>query len=260
VRQFVRTLDAAAGIHSIDQDSINKWLIRFDSRKGTLNLKKNALRSFLNYLKAEHKFMKEIRITTKQLPRPEPQFLTITEQEKLLRYARSKGIYSKYHVIIRLMLYSGMRISEVLGLRFADVDGDRVILRETKHGSVRRKLLKKEIAVMLDTFLHARRTKSPFDTFPHDNDDYVFMSQYMGRYKSLSPEILNKVLKRFAREAGITKRISCHTLRHSFSVRFLSRGGSLRGLQQYLGHRDIKTTAVYLHCTDDDLKKELERL
>lgn len=260
INQFVESYKDVSSTNAIDQKSVNKWLMQFDSRKGTLNLKKNALRSFLRFLKAERGFKKEIRIVVKDLPRPEPQFLTVQEQERLLQFVKGKGETSPHYVMIKLMIYSGMRISEVIGLRFADVEDDTVTLRQTKHGGVRRKHLKNEIARMLKVYINARRSKYPLNEMPSSSEDFLFMTKYAGKYKPYTRQGVNKVIKSYARSIGITKRISCHTLRHSFSVRFLKRGGSLIGLKNYLGHKDIKTTSIYLHCSADELKADLERL
>jgi site-specific recombinase XerD len=194
------------------------------------------------------------------LQRPEPAYLTISEQERLLQYARGLGETSQHFIMLKLMLYSGLRISEVLSLKFSDVEGSTLTLRQTKHGNIRRKHLKNDIARMLKVYINARRCKYPLNEMPSGTEDYLFMVKYGGTYKPFTRQGVNKLLKKFARSVGITKKVSNHIMRHSFSVRFLNRGGSLRGLQTYLGHRDIKTTAIYTHISDEQLKEELERL
>lgn len=260
VEQFVKFHKNANKVNDITQESVNKWLLRFNPRKATLNLKKNALRKFLDFLQAEYGFKRQIKIVIKDLPRPEPSYLSVQEQDRLLQYTKGLGETSQYFVMLKLMLYSGLRIGEVTNLKFSDFEGDTLILRETKHGNRRRKHLKNEIAKMLKQYILARRNKYPLNKYPSGSEDYLFMSKYGGVYKPYSRISINQRLKILAKAVGITKRISPHTLRHSFAVRFLNRGGSLIGLKNYLGHRDVKTTAIYTHISDEQLKEELERL
>jgi integrase/recombinase XerD len=260
ILQFTDFHKDAISTNSITQNSVNQWLSKFNPRRGTLNLKKVALRQFLGYIKSDYGFKKEIRIVIKDLQRPEPAYLTIPEQERLLQYVKGLGEVSQHFVMLKLMLYSGLRISEVLSLKFSDVEGSTLTLRQTKHGNTRRKHLKNEIARMLKIYVNARRSKYPLNEMPSGSEDYLFLVRYAGKFKSFTRQGVNKVLKQFAKSVGITKKVSPHILRHSFSVRFLNRVGSLRGLQTYLGHRDIKTTAIYTHVSDEQLKEELERL
>ena len=260
VKQFTDFHKDATSTNSITQNSVNQWLSQFNPRKGTLNLKKNVLRSFLGFIKTEYGLKKEIKVVIKDLPRPEPAYLTIPEQERLLQFVKGLGETSQFYVMLKLMLYSGLRISEVTGLKFSDIEGSTLTLRQSKHGSVKRKHLKNEIARMLKVYINARRSKYPLNELPSGSEDFLFVTRYAGSFKSYTRQGINKVLKQFAKNVGITKKVSPHILRHSFSVRFLNRGGSLRGLQTYLGHKDIKTTAIYTHVSDEQLKEELERL
>lgn len=163
IRQFTDYHKDATSTNSITQKSVNQWLSQFNPRRGTLNLKKNALRSFLGYVKVEYGFKRDVRITIKDLQRPEPAFLTIQEQERLLQYVKGLGEVSQYYVMLKLMLYSGLRISEVLSLKFSDIEGSTLTLRQTKHGNTRRKHLKNEIARMLKVYSNARRCKYPLN-------------------------------------------------------------------------------------------------
>lgn len=260
VRQFLEEHKDADSVNAINQTAVNKWFAGFNPRKSTLNLKKIALNRFIGYLKSEYRFKNSIRIAVKSLPRIEPAFLTVGEQERLLRYVKGFGEVSQYHVMLRLMLFTGLRVSEIIGLKFVDVEEQTLVLRQTKHGNTRRKHLKAEIARMMKSFIIARRQKYPLNQAPAGSEDYLFQSSYAGQFKPFTRQAINKIIKRLAKQVGISKRISPHSLRHSFSVRFLSRGGSLMGLKNYLGHKHISTTEIYTHISDEQLKEELERL
>lgn len=258
--QFTKFHGNVNNVNDITQESVNNWLMKFNPRKATLNLKKNALKKFLGFLKSEYGLKKEIKINIKDLPRQEPGFLTIQEQDRLLQFVKGLGEYSQRYVMIKLMLFTGLRISEVTNLRFADVEGNTLILRQTKNGNIKRKHLKNDIASMLMQYVLARRNKYPLNEKPSGCEDFIFMSKYGGEYRPFTRQAVNQVIKKLARQVGITKKVSPHMLRHSFSVRFLNCGGSLLGLKNYLGHRNIQTTEIYLHISDEQLKEELERL
>jgi integrase/recombinase XerD len=260
VRQFLDEYKDANSVNTITQTVVNKWFSGFNPRKSTLNLKKIALNKFIIYLKEEYHFKNDIRISVKSLERPEPAFLTVGEQDRLLRYVKGFGEVSQYHVMLKLMLFTGLRVSEIIGLKFSDCEESTLVLRQTKHGNTRRKHLKTEIARMLKAYVIARRQKYPLNEAPAGSEDYLFQSRYGGQFKPFTRQAINKIIKRLAKQVGISKRISPHSLRHSFSVRFLSKGGSLLGLKNYLGHKHISTTEIYSHISDQQLHEELERL
>lgn len=260
VKQFVACHKDIDKVNDISQQSVNKFFLSFNPRRGTLNLKKNAIRKWISFLKTEYSFKKDIRIPIKDLPRPEPQYLTVEEQTKLLQYLKGKGDTFPHYVMLKLMLFTGLRISELTNLRFSDVENTGLVLRQTKHGSVKRKRLKNEINTMLKQFINARRNKSPLNEAPSGSEDYLFMSRYDGKYKPYSRQAVNQIVKKYVREIGITKKVSCHTLRHSFSVRFLKHGGTLLGLKIYLGHKSLTTTEIYSHISNTELEEQLERL
>jgi site-specific recombinase XerD len=260
VRQFTEHHSDAVSVNAISQKSVNEWLTGFNSRTGTMNLKKNAVRKFLGFLKSEYKFRKEIKVAVRNLPRPEPSYLTVEEGARLLRYAKGYGELSSYHVLIKIFLYTGIRVSSLIGLKFKDIEGSTMTLRETKSGNTKRKHLNTEVARLLKAYVTARRQKYPLNEAPAGSEDNLFLTRYAGQFKPYSRQGLNKIIKKIAKAVGITKRISPHTLRHSFSVKFLSRNGSLLGLKHYLDHKSISTTEIYTHINDEQLKEELERL
>jgi integrase/recombinase XerC len=258
-RQFSEYNKDIQNINQISQDCANKMFMKYNPRKASMNLKKTAVRQFLLYLTQAYGLKKQIVIKVKTLPRKEPQFLSLQEQDKLIQFARGLGEYSPYFIMIKLLIFSGLRVGELTNLRFSDVTTNGLILREVKHGSTRRKRLKGEIMRMLYGFIKARQ-KYSLNKYPSASEDYLFGSIYRGIYKSFSRQGIDRIVKRFCKKIGITKHVSPHCLRHSYSYRFLSKGGSILGLQKSLGHRNLASTQVYSHITDEDLQTELERL
>jgi integrase/recombinase XerD len=258
-KQFSEYHKDIQNMNQITQDNTNKMFMNYSPRKATMNLKKTAVRQFLHYLSQEYGLKKQIVIKVKTLPRKEPQYLSLQEQDKLLQFARGLGEYSPYHIILKLLVYSGLRVGELINLRCSDISASGLLLREVKHGTTRRKRLKGEIMRMLNGFLKAR-LKYPLNKYPSGSEDFLFGSLYKGAYKPFTRQGIDHIVKRFCKKIGITKRVSPHCLRHSYSYRFLSKGGSILGLQKSLGHINLSTTQIYSHISDLELQEMEERL
>lgn len=256
-KQFARQHKGISKLNDITQKSVDKFLGQFDCRKGTLPLKQIGTRRFLDYIRNEYKFTNVIKIKVKNVIRQESECMSVDEQDKFLRYLRGFGETHIYYILFKLLMLSGLRISELLMLRWSDITSTGLILRQSKHGGVRRKQLKQELLRMLKVYLNARRCKSEI---PYLSDGYIFVTKNKGLYRPYTRQGVNLLLKRLIKQIGINKKISPHSLRHGFSLRFLNSGGSLLGLQKILSHQDLKTTAYYLHLADNQIAEELEAL
>jgi integrase/recombinase XerD len=244
----------------LSQKSVDGFFSDFSGKVQTQNQKKNAIRKFLSYLGAAGVHKSKIQIKTKDVRRPDPEYLTIQEQDKLLQYVKGLGEHSLPYVIIRILLFTGLRIGELINLKFSDVHENAITLRTTKSRSTRRKRLKRDIGAMLKSFMKARREKWPLNNAPAGSNDYLFMSRHAGEYKPYTKQGITYIVKKYCREIGITKKISPHVFRHSFAFRYLTIGGSLKGLQHQLNHAGPESTAVYLHIADEQEQEDLEKL
>ena len=178
-----------------------------------------------------------------------------------------------------LMYGSGLRVSECVALRVKDVDFDRlaVIVRDGKGGKDRRAPLGKRDAVELRRHLTGVRQQFDDDMrrdvrttmpdgalsrkYPNADRDwrwrYVFPSVRtvvdaagVRRRHHLDATVLQRAVPAAALRAGLTKRVSCHTLRHSFATHLLEQGVDIRRLQEVMGHTDVRTTQRYTHVVD----------
>ena len=179
-----------------------------------------------------------------------PQVLRPEEVEKLLRSPnlRTKlGIRDK--AALELMYATGMRVSEIAGLKLNDLNLDMRFVKCTGKGQ-------KERIIPLGTYAVCALTKYIDKARPgllkQKEELHLFLSR-LGR--KISRQTFWKAVKAYAKKSRIKKEITPHTLRHSFATHLLERGADLRTLQEMLGHSDISTTQIYTHIDKERLKQ-----
>jgi len=146
----------------------------------------------------------------------------------------------KHRNMLMLLYYAGMRLGEAVGVRWEDVDFERELLH-VKHAKGGKERV---------VFLHPKLKEAlkPRD----DQTGLVFMSQ---RGRKYSKRTVENIVGNAAAKAGIAKNVTPHTLRHSFATHLLEGGADIRYIQHLLGHKDLKTTQVYTHVANKDIKK-----
>lgn len=169
-----------------------------------------------------------------------PQTLpVILSQEEVLRIFESIRSV-KYKAIITTAYAAGLRVSEVCGLRLADIDSQRmrIHVRAGKGKKDRYVMLGESLLALLRQYYKAARPQG----------EYLFPGQKP--HRPLCTTSVIRVLRRVIRETGLTKRVTMHTLRHCFATHLLEAGTDIRILQVLLGHSSISTTLRYTHITD----------
>jgi integrase/recombinase XerD len=161
----------------------------------------------------------------------------VLSQEELRRFF--EVIRNPKHKAMFMTLYgAGLRVSELVGLRIEDVDSSRMLLR-IRQGKGQKdryaKLSAHLLCVLRDYFRLERPTPWLFPGQPTD--------------KSMNRLTVNAIAGQICRRAGINKKVSAHTFRHSYATHMLDAGADLRTIQVLLGHRNIKTTAIYMHVS-----------
>ncbi len=210
-----------------------------------------AMKMFYRYLSGEALIDSDptAAMDSPRLWRILPDMLSAEEVAALLNvYSPRAGdaLTLRNRAMLELMYASGLRVSELTGLKLADVDFERGIIRVWGKGSKERIVpaAARTLNLLNRYITSARRElveKSPL--IP-----YLFVSR---TGKKLNRERIWAIIKEAALNAGIDKEIHPHTLRHSFATHLLENGADLRVIQEMLGHADIATTEIYTHVSKE---------
>lgn len=174
-----------------------------------------------------------------------PEFLRPNEASALAGAATSR----RDRLLILCGLYLGLRVSEIVKLRAEDVDldGRIVFVREGKGKKDRYVAMPESLTGPLSEWIHGRVSGWLFPSPANPNEHLTTRSvQYM--------------IARVKSKAGVVRRTTPHTLRHSYATNLLRSGADIREVQQLLGHSNIQTTSRYLHCDPSRLKEAVDRL
>jgi integrase/recombinase XerD len=259
VRFAVYTRQAGKTFGSVDAGDVSGWLVSLSKAGISARAqarKLSALRGFYKFLLSEKHVGADptALVPGPKLPRKLPHVLSLPEVETLLQAPdRSTARGGRDFAMIQLVYASGLRVSELVGLKLSDVDLDQSYVSVLGKGSKRRLVPFGDVArEALVVYLRevrprwAGRAESP----------HLFLTE---RGTCMTRQGFWKLLGRYARSAGIEKTISPHKLRHSFATHLLERGADLRSVQTMLGHADIATTQVYTHVTAEHLRSSHER-
>jgi integrase/recombinase XerD len=179
-----------------------------------------------------------------------PEFLSVGEVDRLLRQpdvSATLGLRDK--AMIELLYSTGLRVSELCGLKAADIQLEAGCLRCIGKGDKERLVPVGRAA--LDLVLQYMK-KSRMEILGEKTSPYLFPSR-TGR--AISRIAFWKILGAYGRKAGLRKPLTPHMLRHSFATHLLDRGADLRSVQMMLGHADIATTQIYTHVVEERLKQ-----
>jgi integrase/recombinase XerD len=179
-----------------------------------------------------------------------PDHLTIQEVDELFLAIDEDNIYELRDKCIFELLYSaGLRISEACNLRMTDIDMDSgMITVEGKGGRERLVPFGEKSLKILRSYLE----KSRPEILKARNCEYLFVSK-KGSY--INRKSVWRLLNIYIKRTGINKKVTPHTLRHSFATHLLENHANLREVQELLGHIDISTTQIYTHMANKTLKE-----
>lgn len=215
--------------------------------RNTMLRKIAALRSFTHYL-LEQDLLKQNPFKLLPAPKRErllPKFLTPEEVERLLEAAADKGrLAARNRALFELIYSSGLRRSEVTGLKIGDVDSFNGVVKVLGKGNKERYVpVTNEALAAIKDYLSTRPNPQ--------YQDALFLNK---NGTPLTGDGLAYIFKHLAIKAGVARRVSPHSLRHSFATHLLNNGCDLRSLQEMLGHKNLSATQVYTHVSLDKLK------
>lgn len=211
-----------------------------------------TLRGFYKFL-AREKFISVDPARVIDLPKSGlylPNVLTFEEIKRLLSATDiSKPAGLRDSAMMELLYAAGLRVSELVNLKLFDVNMDACFVRVFGKGS-------KERVVPIGIYAKERINEYINTARPLLLKKYMSRFLFVGRSgKALTRQGFWKLLKRYAVKAELTKKITPHSLRHSFATHLLEGGADLRSVQLMLGHVDISTTQIYTHVVRDHLKR-----
>lgn len=213
-----------------------------------------ALRSFYKYIHSEGYITDDptLLLESPKAERLLPDVLSVEEIDAMIAAIPPEKEESVRNTAIIEMLYgSGLRVSELCDLRISRVSlPDRLAIIEGKGSKQRIVPISPGAASAIEEYL-AVRNASPVRP---SEEDILFLNRRGAR---LTRVMIFYIVRQLAELAGVTKKVSPHTLRHSFATHLLEGGANLRAIQQMLGHESIATTEIYVHLDASRLRRQL---
>ena len=244
--KFAATMDVT-DTKDITEDVVHRFRLALNREGGLKKTTQNyyliALRMFLRYMETvgESCLSPSVVVLAKTGMR-DIDVITIDELKRLFKTTEGGGTeHLRDRAILETLFSTGLRVSELLSLK-RDVD------LASKEVVVRGKGEKTRVVFFSDTAIHAIRE---YRNKREDMSDALFAGRGNGR---LTVRSVERIVAKRAREAGISKKVTPHILRHMFATTLLSNGADIRSVQEMLGHANIATTQIYTHITNRRLK------
>ncbi len=229
---------------SVKPADVNRYLTELNKagrKPTTISRKISSLRQFFKYL-LDNGVVKEDptgAFAAPKIVRYHPHYLSAAEIEKILSAidtATQKG--KRDRAIIELLYGSGLRISELINLKISDIEFEAGFIRVIGKGDKERLVPLGEYAKSaIEDYLNSRDEKKAAS-----RSNYLFISKIGDKFSRVS---LWKIVRKAVLSAGISRKVTPHTFRHSFATHMLEGGADLRIVQEMLGHADISTTQIY---------------
>jgi len=254
VLQFIAFLHennvAITGVSDVGKVDVLEYLAAL-ARRGLTGVararKVSAIREYFRFLEGVEVIEKSpvSGIDTPKREKHTRQFLRSDEYTKMLSLA---GANPRDYAILQVFLQTGIRVSELANLTIENVDFIKPAIRVRGKGNTEREIaLEKRGVHALKNYLAVR---------PESHTGILFLNY---QDEAISERGIRKLVVKYRKNAGITKRASCHTLRHTFATYKAEKGVSPFQLQQWLGHANLNTTQIYVHLGKQNAKKVMEQ-
>src|SRR6266550_3485832 len=252
-RELARDGDDNVNVEQITVHVIRAYLASLtqDRKKSSIGRKLAALKGFFRYLLATHKMTRNplLTIHSPKQEEPLPAFLSVDDVFQLLGAIKIKTqLDVRDRAALEVFYSSGVRVSELVGMNWADIDFQLGILRVVGKGSKERIVPVGEIALQaLRDYSVEQRKKWQV---AGKGGTAVFLNNRGGRITTRS---VARIVEKHLKQAGLQIKMGPHGLRHSFATHLLNSGADLRSIQELLGHASLSTTQRYTHLNLDQL-------
>lgn len=247
-------------LHYLEDEQITSWqdvdryvVINYLEKMHDEKKAPATVTRMITSLRRFHQFLRQERLTdhdpmqhidTPKKVQKLPSTLSLTEVERLIETPdTTKNLGIRDRAILEVMYATGMRVSELVGLKLSDLHLSLGLVQTLGKGDKERIIPLGDYAIQwLERYLDEARPL----LVANPSETHVFVNHHG---TGLSRQGIWKNLKQLVCEAGINKEVTPHTLRHSFATHLLENGADLRTVQELLGHADISTTQIYTHIT-----------
>jgi len=242
-------------IEEVDRFVIRKYLsfLHRRNKRSSIARKLSSLRTFFKFLGNEELVRSNPAklVSTPKREKTLPATLTVDEAFRLMEspFRGKTAEKVRDRAILELLYSSGLRVSELVGLNVDRIDLDLGIVRVM--GKRRRERIVPVGSKAIEALQAYLKTREPVE-----GEEALFTNR---RGKRLTARSVGRLVKRYTRESGIFRRISPHSLRHTFATHLLDSGADIREIQEMLGHASLSTTQRYTHLTLGKLMEVYDR-
>lgn len=236
VRNFLRTFSKYREPKEVPTQEIKEYLLTFK----TINTRKHNICAIKSFYKLSVNMPNKIdKIPYPKTDKKLPAVLSVEEVQKMFDSCENL----KHKVILSLLYSCGLRVSELINLRWHNIDRSRMIINIIggKGNKDRQVMLSESLIPLLETYYRQYKTK-----------DYILGGQFGEKYSSRS---VLQVIKQLGVRAGINKRVWTHQMRHNAFTHMCEAGVDISIIQKIAGHQNQKTTLLYTHISHSTISK-----
>lgn len=242
-------------IKKIDTSQYISYLFSKNLKSISVNRKISSLKTFFNFL-LKKKLINANPFADQIMPKKPislPKSISEDDVVKLLDAPKPDSLIGlRDKAMLELLYASGVRISELVNIKFSDLDLERNIIKVFGKGSKERLVpFGEDAAQCISAYIDERKKNKDIAS-----TKYIFLNN---RGSKISRHAFWHRLKEYCLEIGLKRDISPHTLRHAFATHLLNRGADLRSVQVLLGHSDLSTTQIYTHIAKQRLSELVKK-
>jgi len=247
MQAFIRFMqDRVNCMEELSEKDIQQYILYLKREKG---LTAGTINNYVSAIKFFYTYVLDKEWNSRKIPRMKrtAHFPVIPSRQDVLAILNATNNL-KHKAILHMIYGSGLRVSEVAKLRICDICSKsmRVRVEHAKHNTNRYTILSETALVVLRDYFRAY-----FFPGSYKPEDWLFPGQ--NRIEHINVKTIKNTIIRLRNQLQLDQHISAHTLRHCFATHCLENGVPLAHIQQMLGHKNIKTTAAYLHMTSKSL-------